>query len=44
MLTQHACEPDGQVLLHGHQGGLVTHRQPLVVLEDVGQAGAVALR
>lgn len=42
-LTQHAGEPDGQVLLHGHQRGLVPHRQPLVILEDIGQARAVPL-
>lgn len=43
LLTQHAREPDGQVLLHGHQRGLVPHRQPLVILEDVSQARAVPL-
>lgn len=42
--TQHAGEPDGQILLHGHQGGLVSHCQPLVILEDVCEAGAVPLR
>lgn len=41
--TQHATEPDGQVLLHGDQRGLVTDRQPLVILENVGEAGAVPL-
>lgn len=43
VLTQHASEPDGQILLHGHQRGLVPHRQPLVILEDVCEAGAVPL-
>lgn len=43
MLTQHASEPYGQVLLHGHQRGLVPHCQPLVILEDVCEAGAVPL-
>lgn len=42
-LTQHAAEPDGQILLHGHQGGFMPHCQPLVILEDVGEAGAVPL-
>lgn len=41
--TQHASEPDGQVFLHWHQGGLVPHSQPLVILEDVCEAGAVPL-
>lgn len=43
VLTQQRAQPDGQVLLHGHQRGLVSHRQPLVVLEDVGEAGSVPL-
>lgn len=42
-LTQHAGEPDGQVLLHGHQGGFMSHCQPLVILEDVRETGAVPL-
>lgn len=43
LLSQHASEPYGQVLLHGHQRGLVPHRQPLVILEDICEAGAVPL-
>lgn len=43
VLTKYAREPDGQVLLHGHQRGLVPHCQPLVILEDVSQARAVSL-
>lgn len=42
-LTQHASEPDGQVLLHGHQRSLVSDSQPLVVLEDICKAGTVPL-
>lgn len=42
--TQHASEPDGQILLHGHEGGFVSHCQPLVVLEDICEAGAMPLR
>lgn len=30
--------------MHGYQGGLVSHGQPLVILEDVGEARAVSLR
>lgn len=41
--TQHAAEPDGQVLLHWDQRGLVADRQPLVILENIGEAGAVPL-
>ena len=42
--TEHAGQPDGEVLLHGYQGGLVSHGQPLVILEDIGKARAVSLR
>lgn len=43
LLPQHAAEPNGQILLHGHQGGLMPHCQPLVILENVCQAGTVSL-
>lgn len=43
LISQHAGEPDGQIFLHGHQGGLMSHCQPLVILEDVCQARAVPL-
>lgn len=38
-LTQQVCEPQGQILLHGQQVGLVSAGQPLAVLVHVGQAG-----
>lgn len=43
LLTQHASEPNGQVLLHWHQCGLVSHSQPLIILEDICEARAVSL-
>lgn len=41
--TQHPGEPDGQILLHGHQSGFMSHCQPLVVLEDICEARAMPL-
>lgn len=38
-LTQNVGEPQGQVLLHGEQAGLVPASQPLVVVLQVRQAG-----
>lgn len=43
MFPQHRGEPDGQVLLHGEQGGLVSNGKPLVVLKDVCQTRTMSL-
>lgn len=43
VFPQHAREPDGQVLLHREQCGLMPDGEPLVVLEHIGQTGTMAL-
>lgn len=38
-LTQNVREPQGEIVLHGEQAGLVPTGQPLVILLHVRQAG-----
>lgn len=38
-LTQNVGEPQGEILLHGEQAGLVPTGQPVVILLHVCQAG-----
>lgn len=37
-LTHEGVEPEGQVFFHGQQAGVMTVRQPLVVLLRTGEA------